>query len=75
LRVSTHDPEEEEERLRRKEEEFLEKAEETGNFQAVGKFDSRNPASFYNGIIFVVGIVLSLIKYVFVYLVPFLYTP
>jgi len=32
LRVSTHDPEEEEERLRRKEEEFLEKAEETGNY-------------------------------------------
>ena len=75
MRVSTHDPEEEEERLRRKEEEFLEKAEETGNFQPVGKFDSRNPAAFYNGIIFVVGIVLSLIKYVFVYLVPFLYTP
>ena len=52
-------------------EEFQANAEETGNDEPIGKFDSRNPAAFYNGIIFVTKSVLYIISYFFVYLVPF----
>jgi hypothetical protein len=57
--------------LRLKEEEFQKKALETGNYEPIGKFDSRNPASFYNGIILVFGFVLTGFKYIFAYLIPF----
>ena len=49
-------------------------AEETGNYEPIGKFDSRNPASFYNGILFITKWLLYILSYFWIYIMPWIGT-